>query len=30
MKSWLNPNYPGKSAVLVHVEEVYYGAEKVM
>lgn len=30
MKSWLNPNYPGKSAVLLHIEEVYYGADRVV
>ena len=29
MKSWLNPNYPGRSAVLLHIEEVYYGANKI-
>lgn len=29
MKSWLNPNYPGKSAILLNIEEVYYGATKV-
>ncbi len=30
MKSWLNPNYPGRSAVLLHIEEVYYGAERLV
>ena len=30
MKSWLSPSFPGKSAVLLHIEEVYYGAEKVV
>lgn len=30
MKSWLNPNYPGRSAVKLNIEEVYYGAEKVV
>ncbi len=30
MKSWLSPNYPGKSAVLLNIEEVYYGAERVV
>ena len=29
MKRWLNPNYPGKSAVLLNIEDVYYGANKV-
>ncbi len=29
LKSWLNPNYPGKSAVLFRIEEVFYGATKV-
>ena len=29
MKQWLNPRYPGKSAVLLHIDEVYYGATKV-
>lgn len=28
LKSWLNPSYPGKSAVLLHIEEVFYGAEQ--
>ncbi len=30
MKRWLNPNYPGKSAILLNIEEVYYGAERVV
>ena len=30
MKRWLNPNYPGKSAVLLNIEEVYYGAERLV
>ena len=30
MKSWLNPSYPGRSAVKLNIEEVYYGAEKVV
>lgn len=29
MKSWLDPKFPGKSAVNLHIEEIYYGAEKV-
>lgn len=30
MKSWLNPNYPGHSAVEMHIEEVYYGSERLV
>jgi len=29
MKSWLDPKFPGKGAVNLHIEEIYYGAEKV-
>lgn len=29
MKSWLNPDYPGRSAILLTIEEIYYGAKKV-
>ena len=29
MKSWLNPKYPGTSAILLHIDEVFYGASKV-
>ena len=29
MKSWLNPDYPGRSAILLHIDEVYYGATKL-
>lgn len=29
MKRWLNPSYPGRSAVLLNIEEVYYGADRV-
>lgn len=29
MKSWLDPKFPGKGAVVLNIEEVYYGAEKV-
>ncbi|MDE0047903.1 MAG: pyridoxamine 5'-phosphate oxidase family protein [Rhodospirillaceae bacterium] len=29
MKGWLNPDYPGHSAVLLHIEEVYRGSERV-
>ena len=30
MKSWLNPNYPGRSAIRLKIEQVYYGAEQVV
>lgn len=30
MKAWLNPNYPGRSAILLNIEEVFYGAEQVV
>lgn len=30
MKSWLDPKFPGKGAVVLNIEEVYYGAEKVV
>ena len=29
MKSWLNPTYPGKGALILNIEEVYYGANQV-
>ncbi|MDG0995558.1 MAG: pyridoxamine 5'-phosphate oxidase family protein [Gammaproteobacteria bacterium] len=29
MKTWLDPKFPGKGAVNLHIEEIYYGAEKV-
>lgn len=29
MKSRLNPNYPGRSAITLTIEEVFYGPEKV-
>ncbi len=29
MKTWLNPNYPGRSAVTLHIEEIYYGVQKL-
>ena len=29
LKSWLNPSYPGRSAVLFKIEEIHYGATKV-
>ena len=30
MKSWLDPKFPGKGAVVLTIEEVYYGAEQVV
>ncbi len=30
MKSWLEPKFVGKGAVVLNIEEVYYGAEKVV
>lgn len=30
MKSWLDPKFPGKGALVLNIEEVYYGAEKVV
>jgi predicted pyridoxine 5'-phosphate oxidase superfamily flavin-nucleotide-binding protein len=30
MKSWLDPKYPGKGALVLNIEEVYYGAEQVV
>ncbi len=29
MKQWLNPKMPGHAAAVLHVEEVYSGAEKL-
>ncbi len=29
MKGWLDPRYPGRGAVLLRVEEVYRGAERI-
>ncbi len=29
MKTWLKPEYPGRSAVLLEIEEIYYGAKKI-
>ena len=29
MKSWLNPQYPGRSAVLLHIDELYYGSQRL-
>ncbi|MEM7402311.1 MAG: pyridoxamine 5'-phosphate oxidase family protein [Pseudomonadota bacterium] len=30
MKSWLDPKFPGKGAVVLNIEEIYYGSEKVV
>ena len=30
MKNWLDPKFPGKGALLLNIEEVYYGAEQVV
>ena len=30
MKSWLEPKFPGKGALVLNIEEVYYGAEQVV
>lgn len=30
MKSWLEPKFPGKGALVLNIEEVYYGAERVV
>ena len=30
MKNWLDPKYPGKGALVLNIEEVYYGAEKIV
>lgn len=30
MKSWLDPKFPGKGALVLNIEEVYYGAEQVV
>ncbi len=29
MKQWLDPKFPGKGALLLSIEEVFYGAEQV-
>ena len=29
MKSWLKPDYPGRSAIRLTIDEVYYGANKI-
>lgn len=28
MKSWLDPKFPGKGALVLTIEEIFYGAEK--
>ncbi len=30
MKNWLDDKFPGKGAVVLNIEEVFYGAEKVV
>jgi len=30
MKNWLDPKFPGKGALVLNIEEVFYGAEKVV
>ena len=30
MKNWLEPKFPGKGALVLNIEEVYYGAERVV
>ena len=30
MKKWLDPKFPGKGALVLNIEEVYYGAERVV
>jgi len=30
MKKWLDPKFPGKGALVLNIEEVYYGAEKIV
>lgn len=30
MKKWLDSKYPGKGALVLNIEEVYYGAEQVV
>ena len=29
MKRWLDPKYPGKGALILNIEEVYYGIKQV-
>ena len=30
MKNWLDPKFPGKGALVLNIEEVYYGAKQVV
>ena len=30
MKRWLDPKFPGKGALVLNIEEVYYGAEQAV
>ena len=30
MKNWLDPKFPGKGALVLNIEEVYYGADRVV
>jgi len=30
MKAWLDPKYPGHGAAVLHVEEVYNGATRLL
>ncbi len=30
MKQWLDPKFPGKGALVLNIEDVYYGAKKVV
>ena len=30
MKNWLDPKYPGKGALVLNIEKVFYGAEQVV
>jgi len=30
MKKWLDPKFPGKGALVLNIEEVYYGAEQIV
>ena len=30
MKKWLDPKFPGKGALVLNIEEVFYGPEKVV
>jgi len=30
MKKWLDPKFPGKGALALNIEKVYYGADQVV